>query len=204
MKFSRLNTLWQTIGGLLAPVILTILLIQIFTDPHVNLYQWLMWLHLPLLFLHEYEEYVISPDGFKKFANTHTPISLNPPQEDTPVNDEMIFVVNIIGWIWAISGALLAKIAPWIGAGFLILQILINCLTHPVVFQLRRKAYNPGLATTLGLLIPYITFVFWYIVTSNLFTTTDWVLTFIMGIGVAVQLPIWSIQNRKKMVQQAH
>ena len=75
MKFSRLNMLWQTIGGLLAPVILTILLIQIFTDPHVNLYQWLMWLHLPLLFLHEYEEYVISPDGFKKFANTHTPIS---------------------------------------------------------------------------------------------------------------------------------
>lgn len=204
MKFSRLNMLWQTIGGLLAPVILTILLIQKYTEPNLNLYQWLMWLHLPLLFLHEYEEYVISPDGFKKFVNTHTPISLNPPQEDTPVNDEMIFVVNIIGWIWAIAGALLAKIAPWIGAGFLILQILINCLTHPVVFQLRRKAYNPGLATTLGLLIPYITFVFWYIVTSNLFTTTDWILTFILGIGVSVQLPIWSIQNRNKMVQQAH
>ena len=204
MKFSRLNMLWQTIGGLLAPVILTILLIQKYAEPNLNPYQWLMWLHLPLLFLHEYEEYVISPDGFKKFANTHTPISLNPPQEDTPVNDEMIFVVNIIGWIWAIAGALLAKIAPWIGAGFLILQILINCLTHPVVFQLRRKAYNPGLATTLVILIPYITSVFWYLVTNNLFTTTDWVLTFVLGFGVSVQLPIWSIQNRNKIVQQAH
>ena len=204
MKFSRLNMLWQTIGGLLAPVILMILLIQKFTDPNLNLYQWLIWLHVPLLFMHQYEEYVISPDGFKKFVNTHTLIALNPPQADAPVNDEMIFTINMIGWIWAIAGALLARIAPWVGAGFLLLQILINCLTHPVVFQLRRKAYNPGLATTLVLLIPYITFVFWYIVSSNLFTTTDWILSFILGIGVSVQLPIWSIQNRNKMVQQAH
>ncbi len=204
MKYARLNTLWQTLGGLLAPVILMVLLIQKFTDPNLNLYQWLLWLHVPLLFMHQYEEYVISPDGFKKFANTHTLLALNPPQVDAPVNDEMIFTINMIGWIWAIAGALLAQIAPWVGAGFLILQILINCLTHPVVFQLRRKAYNPGLATTLVLLIPYITFVFWYIVSSNLFTTADWVLTFILGLGVSVQLPIWSIQNRKKMIQQAH
>lgn len=205
MKYSQLNLLWQSIGGLLAPVILIILIIQKYTDPHLNLYQWLMWLHVSILFIHEYEEYVISPNGFKKFANTHTLISLNPPQEDTPVNDEMIFVINLIGWIWAIAGALLAQIAPWIGAGFLVLQILINCLTHPVIFQLRRKGYNPGLATTLGILIPYITFVFWYIVTNNLFTTTDWILTFVLGIGVSVQLPLWSrnrIRNTK--VQQAH
>ena len=203
MKYARLNLLWQTIGGLLAPVILTILLIQKFSDPDLNIYQWLMWLHVPFLLMHEYEEYVISPDGFKKFVNTHTIISLNPPQEDTPVNDEMIFVINMIGWIWATAGALLAQTAPWIGAGFLILQILINCLTHPVIFQLRRKAYNPGLATTLGILIPYITFVFWYIVANNLFTATDWVLTFVLGIGVAVQLPIWSI-SRNRTTQQAH
>jgi hypothetical protein len=197
MQYARLNFLWQTIGGLLAPVVLTVLLIQKFTDPDLNLYQWLMWLHVPFLFMHEYEEYVITPDGFKKFVNTHTLISSNPPQEDVPVNDEMIFVINIVGWIWAIAGALLARIAPWIGAGFLILQILINCITHPVIFQLKRKAYNPGLATTLGILIPYITFVFWYIVANNLFTTTDWILTFVLGVGVSAQLPIWSINRLK-------
>jgi len=200
MKFSRLNMLWQTIGGLLAPVILVILIIQKYTDSNLNLYQWLMWLHVPLLFLHEYEEYVISPDGFKKFVNTNTLLSLSLPQEDTPLNDAMIFVINMVGWIWAIAGALLARIAPWVGAGFLVLQVLINCVTHTVVFQLRRKAYNPGLATTLGLLIPYITFVFWYIVANDLFTTTDWILTFVLGIGVSVQLPIWSItRNRDQM-----
>ena len=202
MKYSRLNMIWQTTGGLLAPVMLTILIIQIYTDPNLNLYQWLMWLHIPLLFMHEYEEYVITPDGFKKFVNTHTPISLNPPQEDTPVNDELIFVINIIGWIWAIAGALLSKIAPWIGAGFLLLQFLINCLTHPVIFQLKRKAYNPGLATTLVLLIPYITFVFWYIVTSNLFTNIDWILTFILGIGVSASFPNWSILLKRNKKNQ--
>ena len=196
--------LWQTIGGLVAPVILMVLVIQKYSETNLNLYQWLMWLQVPLLFLHEYEEYIICPDGFKKFVNTHTVISLNPPQEDTPLNDMMIFVINIGAWIWAIAGAVFAQSAPWVGAGFMIMQILINVITHTVIFQLKRKAYNPGLATTLGLLIPYITFVFWYIVSSNLFTPLDWVLTFLLGIGISVLLPVWSItrnMNKAKMIQ---
>ncbi len=203
MNFKRLNMLWQTVGGLVAPVILTTLLIQRFADPQVNLYQWLMWLHVPLLFLHEYEEYVICPDGFKKFVNTHTVLALKPPQEDTPLNDMMIFVINIGAWVWAIAGAVLAQTAPWVGAGFLIMQILINVITHTVVFQLRRKAYNPGLATTLGLLIPYITFVFWYIGATSLFTPLDWTLTFLSGIGISALLPVWSVtRNRGRMKAQ--
>jgi len=201
MKFSRLNMLWQTIGGLVAPVILMVLVIQKYSETNLNLYQWLMWLQVPLLFLHEYEEYIICPDGFKKFVNTHTVISLNPPQEDTPLNDMMIFVINIGAWIWAIAGAVFAQSAPWVGAGFMIMQILINVITHTVIFQLKRKAYNPGLATTLGLLIPYITFVFWYIVSSNLFTPLDWVLTFLLGIGISVLLPIWSITRNMNMAK---
>ncbi len=205
MNYARLNLLWQSMGGLLAPVILTILIIQKFTNPDLNLYQWLMWLHVPLLFIHEYEEYVISPDGFKKFVNTHTLISLHPPQDDTPVNDYMVFIINMIGWVWAIAGALLARIAPWVGASFLVLQVLINCLTHPVLFQLKRKAYNPGLATTLVLLIPYIIYVFWYIVSSNRFTAVDWILTFVLGLAITATLPNWSIsRNKEKMAQQAH
>jgi len=200
MNYSRLNMLWQTIGGLFAPVILVLLLIQKFTAPNLNVYQWLLWLHVPLLFLHEYEEYILNPDGFKKFVNTHTLLSLKPPQEDTPLNDEMIFVINMAGWIWAIAGALLARIAPWVGAGMLIMQILINGITHTVIFQWKRKAYNPGLATTLGVLIPYITFVFWHIIASSLFTPTDWILTFALGVGVSVSLPIWSITQNKDFI----
>jgi hypothetical protein len=198
MNYPRLNMLWQTIGGFLAPVILTILIIRICTDSHLNLYQWLMWLNIPILFIHEYEEYVIRPDAFKKFVNTDTIISLNPPQDDAPVNDSMIFIINMYGWIWAIAGALLAQIAPWVGAGNLILHALINCLTHPFVFQLKRKGYNPGLATTLLLLIPYVIFVFYYIIANNLFTTIDWLLTLALGIGVAVQLPLMSVKRIKE------
>ncbi len=200
MNFKRLNMLWQTIGGFLAPVILTVLMIQKFTNPNLNLYQWLMWLHVPLLFLHEYEEYVLHPDGFKTFVNRHTPLSLNPPQDDTPLNDMMIFIINIGAWIWAITGAVFAQSAPWVGAGFIIMQILINITSHPVIFQLKRKGYNPGLATTLGLLIPYITLVFWYIFSNHLFTSIDWILTLLLGIGISALLPVWSItRNRSKM-----
>ena len=111
----------------------------------------------------------------------------------------MIFVINIGAWIWVIAGAVFAQSAPWVGAGFMIMQILINIITHTVIFQLKRKAYNPGLVTTLGLLIPYITFVFWYIVSSNLFTSLDWVLTFLLGIGISVLLPVWSITRNINM-----
>ncbi len=199
MDYKRLNGLWQTTGGLLAPVILTVLVIQLFTDSSLHFYQWLMWLHLPLLFLHEYEEYVVTPDGFKKFVNTDTLLALNPPEPDTPVNDLMIFTINMIGWVWAFLGALFATTAPWIGASFILLEILINVITHSVVFQLKRKAYNPGLVTTLVLLVPYITFVTWYIVAHNLFSPVDWVLTLIVGVGIAASLPSWSLSRNREM-----
>jgi len=195
MKLSQVNSIWQSLTGFLAPMILTILLIEKATDSSLNFYQWLMWLHIPLLFFHEYEEYVINPDGFKKFANTETIISLDPPQENCPADDLMLVVVNMGAWIWAFAGALLAQSYPWIGGSFLIFQILINCFSHPLIFQIKRKGYNPGLATTLVLFIPYLTFTFWYIITTHLFTVTDWSLTLIVGVVLTALLPMWSFSR---------
>lgn len=192
MKLSHVNSVWQSLTGFLAPMILTILLIEKATDSSLNFYQWLMWLHIPIFFFHEYEEYVINPNGFKKFVNTETIISLDPPQENFPADDLMLLVVNMSAWVWAFSGALLAQSYPWIGASFLIFQTLLNCFSHPLIFQIKRKGYNPGLATTLVLFIPYLTFTFWYIINNNLFTITDWSLTLIVGVVLTAVFPMWS------------
>jgi len=192
MKVSQLNLLWQSLGGLLAPIILTLLLLQLATGQIVNFYQWLMWLHLPLFFLHEYEEYVLNPDGFKKFVNSDTFLALNPPLENTPLDDLMILVINLGAWLWGFSGAILAPVYPWLGAGFLVFQVLINCLTHPLAFQFQAKGYNPGLATTLLFFLPYITFTFWYVISHQLLTVTDWRLTILLGVGLSALLPLWS------------
>lgn len=206
MKLSQVNSVWQSLTGFLAPMILTILLIEKVTDSSLNFYQWLMWLHIPIFFFHEYEEYVINPNGFKKFVNTETIISLDPPQENFPADDLMLLVVNMSAWVWAFAGALFAQIYPWIGASFLIFQTLLNCFSHPLIFQIKRKGYNPGLATTLVLFIPYLTFAFWYIITNHLFTATDWSLTLIVGVVLTAVFPMWSfvrinaVQSRSKQL----
>lgn len=71
---------------------------------------------------------------------------------------------------------------PWVGLVGVMLQLFVNNLTHTVVFQSRRRGYNPGLVTTVFVLMPYCTLVIAYIVWKGLFTTTDWVL----GIGVSL------------------
>jgi len=62
------------------------------------------------------------------------------------------------------------------------LQLCVNNFTHTVVFQSRHRGYNPGLVTTVFVLMPYCTLVIAYIIMEGLFTTTDWLL----GIGVSL------------------
>ncbi len=115
MNFKKLNNVWQRLGGgVLAPVIMTVLLLIWFSNPDVNRYQWLLWLHLPILMFHEFEEYVM-PGGFKEFVNTKTFVAPVPQVEDVPANEPLIFAVNMGFRLWIIQGALLANIAPWVG-----------------------------------------------------------------------------------------
>ena len=182
MSFKKINNAWQLLGGgVVAPAMTTVLLMIRFSDPGVNVYQWLRWLHLPLLMFHEFEEYVL-PGGFKEFINTKTFVAPVPPVEDVPASEPYIFAVNMGFWLWIVVGALLAKVAPWVGFVPVMLQVLINNFTHTVAFQSRQRGYNPGLVTTIVILMPYCTLVVGYIITARVFQTMDWLL----GIGSAL------------------
>lgn len=189
MGFKKINKLWQLAGGgLLAPTILVLMICRWITDPNLDKYQWLLLLHLPILMIHEYEEYIL-PGGFKEFLNSRSPLAPKTLKEDVPLSEPYIFFVNIIIlWLWIILGVVFAKTIPWIGVGPILLQLLINNITHTIAFQTKQKGYNPGLITTIFLLMPYSTLVIWYIIKYNVLTQSDWVCGLASGLIVPVIL----------------
>lgn len=198
MNFKKINNVWQLLGGgVLAPAIITILLLLWYSDPGINRYQWLLWLHLPLLMLHEFEEYVL-PGGFKEFINTKTFVAPVPPVEDVPANELYVFAVNMGFWLWIILGALLANIAPWVGFVPVLLQILINNFTHTFAFQGKQRGYNPGLVTTILILMPYCTLVIGYIILASVFTPLDWLLGVASGLTVMAILLTITLTRLKR------
>lgn len=181
MNYQRLNRTWQCLTLLAAPILLTLL---IYYRNDFPLYTWLLWLHIPLLMLHEAEEYVFSPVSFKEFANLKTPIGSG-HDPDYPLDDAYCFQVNIlIAWPLVIAGALLADKAPWLGMAMVWFQVILNNIMHTMLFHEKKKpAYNPGLVTNCFLLVPLC--VITIITASGFFTWTDWSLSALIGLGLA-------------------
>jgi hypothetical protein len=201
-KYKNLNEAWQLTGAFTAPVLFTFLVIQYVTNPALNLYQWLLWLHLPLIMIHEFEEYIF-PGGFKHFINTRTFLANEESMEDSPLNEAYEFLVNpVLIWPWAIIGAVFYTI-PWIGFALIIFQVAINNMGHTILFQIRNKGYNPGLFTTIILLLPYCTLVTWYVIAYHVMTTTDWILSFVLGLGI-FGLLLSTTLKKMKAAQDPH
>lgn len=196
MLFKDLNTAWQLIGALTFPVLFTFLFIVYLTTPGLNMFQWLLWLHLPIIMLHECEEYIF-PGGFKDFFNRKTIFSPTPLKEEIPVSEPYILFVNpILVWPWAILGAVFYTF-PWIGISLVFFMLAINNVQHIVIFQFRQRGYNPGLFTTMFVLMPYCTLVLWYVLVHPVMTTTDWILAFAVAAGVFLTLMSTTMMRRK-------
>lgn len=183
--FAKANVAWQVTGGcLLAPILLTVLITARLQNWDIPTYAWLLWLQLPILMVHEFEEYVL-PGGFKSFFNHDTVFAADTPGDNTPLSEGYVFFVNIVTvWGWAILGALLAGIAPWVGFGLVVFNVGVNCVQHTVLFQIRHEGYNPGLITTMLLLLPFSTFIVIYVIQNSVLTPVDWVLAVLLGLGV--------------------
>jgi len=144
MDYGKTNHFWQSLNLLLAPILFTLLIIF---RQDMPLWMWLMALHLPILMIHEVEEYVLAPKSFKEFVNVNSPLGSG-KDPDFPLDEAYVFQVNIlIAWPVIILGAVLANVAPWIGMSMIWFQIVINNVMHTVGFQTGKPTYNPGLLT---------------------------------------------------------
>jgi len=183
MNYPAINRIWQSATLFIAPLLIVLL---IWFKPEMDLYQWLLCLHLPLLMLHESEEYVLAPLSFKEFFNLKSPFG-SKTDPNFPLDDAYVFQVNIvIAYPVVILGALLANVAPWLGFSMIWFELIVNNAMHTVLFQSAKPSYNPGLVTNSFLLLPYgmITL----LVAAGLFTPLDWVLSLIIGVGVSAAL----------------
>ncbi|MBL8967266.1 MAG: HXXEE domain-containing protein [Spirochaetaceae bacterium] len=184
MNFRKVNHLWQSLALLLAPIILTLLLVF---RREMSPWTWMLALHLPFLMFHEIEEYVLSPMSFKEFFNTKSPLGSGRDPE-YPLDEAYVFQVNIgIAWPVVIAGAALADLAPWMGMAMIWFEIIINNIMHTVFFQGGRKpTYNPGLVTNCLVLVPYC--VLAIVTAAGFFRWWDWGLSLVLGAGLAAVL----------------
>jgi Protein of unknown function with HXXEE motif len=83
-------------------------------------------------------------------------------------------------------------------SGFL--QLAINNVQHIVIYQFRQRGYNPGLFTTMFVLMPYCTLVLWYVLVHPVMTTTDWILAFAVAAGIPLTLMSITMTRRKHAV----
>jgi hypothetical protein len=179
MNYQKINRFWQSSTLFLAPPLIVLL---IWLRPSMNPYQWLLWLHLPLLMLHEAEEYVLSPVSFKEFFNLKT-FAGSKADPNYPLDEAYVFQVNLgVAWPVIILGAILAPVAPWLGFSMIWFELVINNIMHTILFQGAKPSYNPGLITNSFLLLPYGT---WTLLTAaGFFTPLDWVLSLLAGAAI--------------------
>jgi len=184
MDFRKINYLWQSLILLLAPILLTLLVLF---RTEMSPWMWLLALHLPLLMIHEAEEYVLAPMSFKEFFNTKSPMGSG-QNPDFPLDESYVFQVNImLAWPMVIIGAALADIAPWVGMSMIWFEIILNNVMHTVFFNGGKKpTYNPGLLTNSLVLVPYCIVVI--VAATGFFSWSDWVLSLVLGAGMAVLL----------------
>ena len=172
----KINRFWQSANLFLAPVLLVVL---IYCKNSMPFYQFLLWLHLPFLMLHECEEYVLSPVSFKEFFNLKSPFG-SKTDPNFPLDEGYVFQVNIvIAWPVIIIGALLANVAPWVGFSMMIFELTVNNFMHTIIFQSSKPTYNPGLITNSVLLLPLGTITF--ITALPFFQLQDWIFSIILG-----------------------
>ncbi len=190
MNIQKVNWFWQSANLFIAPVLLVIL---IYFRNSMPLYQFLLWLHLPFLMIHECEEYVLSPLSFKEFFNVKSPFG-SKTDPDFPLDEGYVFQVNIlIAWPAVIIGALLANIAPWIGFSMMLFELTINNFMHTIIFQSGKPAYNPGLITNSVLLLPLGTITF--LTALQFFNWYDWIFAILLG-GAICGLLLFKTRSR--------
>ncbi len=196
MNIQKVNRFWQSANLFIAPVLLVIL---IYYRGSMTFYQFLLWLHLPLLMIHEIEEYVLSPLSFKEFFNLKTPFGSG-TDRNYPLDEGYVFQVNIIiAWPMVIIGAILANIAPWVGFSMMLFELTINNLMHTIIFQPDKPAYNPGLITNSVLLLPLGTVTF--LTALPFFQWYDWVFSLVAA-ALIVGLLAYKTTSRQGRIKR--
>ncbi|MCB0727333.1 MAG: HXXEE domain-containing protein [Ignavibacteriae bacterium] len=175
MTFLRKH--WFDIGLILA--VITTITLRFSNIDYFGL-QFLIWLNVISLFLHQFEEYRY-PGYFPGMLNSVIFKSSQPDRY--PLNTNSAFVINVfLGWTVYILAAILYD--KFILLAFVTMLISFgNFIMHTFVMNIKAKTfYNPGQFTATFLFLPVSCMFFIYVFEYNVLSTLE----LIIGIGLGI------------------
>jgi len=188
---------WPKSTGFVSMILFAILFIWLFIDPYLNIYIWFFWLHLPILMVHQFEEYIF-PGGFQNIVNIEFFKTSNP---NFPLSNRLAFILNIGLWLLFILAAIVEFNAIWLPLITLIFN-LGNGLGHGIFAPLKQRCYNPGFFSGLFLIIPFTTLFLLNLIIENLVSVNDIIVSLIIGTLLGATLPLAIggnyLRNREK------
>lgn len=167
MKF--LSRYWYDIGGILGICVMLYIGVNFNIFTH---YQFIVWLSLLSLFLHQLEEYRI----IGTFPGMTNGIMFQSDLPDRyPLNARSSVYVNVhMGWLTYFLAAVFAEKAIWLGIATILVSIG-NTFAHTIMFNVRGKTFfNAGMITSVLLFAPLAYFFFLTIHEEKLVSTLDY------------------------------
>jgi hypothetical protein len=168
----RLVKYW-VYGGSLAGVLLLLLLPAV--DAGWGIALVLVYLQMPIYMLHQWEEH--DDDRFRRFINQ----TIGHGRDVLPPG--AVFAINIGVWVLNLISFALAAHAG-IGWGLIgVYAMIVNAIVH-IVDGLVKRAYNPGLVTSVVLFLPVGLGGLWAISATGEATALQ------HGVGIVIALAI--------------
>jgi len=168
-----LSNHWPDIGLIIAISILVILFVQPWL-PILSL-KWLFWLHLPILMIHQFEEFRF-PGGLKKWI---IEVKFKSQEIDTQLLDETAVRVNLGGWATVTLFALSGLALPWLA--FVVIFFSLNNAIFHIYYSISTLRYSPGTITSFLFYIPFVLFASYSGMKDEMITITQFIVTFIIG-----------------------
>jgi Protein of unknown function with HXXEE motif len=132
---------------------------------------------------HQIEEH-LRPGGFRQFTDAHV---FHSGDDNWPVNIDGVALVNTAYvWLPIALAAIFPHTLRWLGLAWIGLT-LINDVIH-IVTTVRLRVYNPGLVTSIVLLLPFTIFALVHGVEHG--TLTGGQVGMILLYGVLLHLPV--------------
>ncbi|MGF1582327.1 MAG: HXXEE domain-containing protein [Gemmataceae bacterium] len=188
--YARLKQNW-VYGGFLSAFVLFGLVIVLLRDSSLAFV--LVYLHLPIYQLHQYEEH--DDDRFRKFIN-----EVFGNGRDIMTVDA-VFIINI-GAVWALYTAVIIASALYdIGLGLvLVYTTLLNGIAH-LGQGLAFRKYNPGLGTSLLLFLPVSSFALWSVSQAQGVGVLHHLVGVLVGVIVHVVIVVYVVRRLRQLKQ---
>jgi len=149
----------------------------------------LLWLQLPVYWLHQFEEYVY-PGGFVAVFNTQM---LGSSRTDWPLTKRESLWINLpLIYVAFPLAAILAGSAGLAWGLWIAYFSVLNALSH--VGMAFRLGYNPGLVVSLLLNIPVGAFTIWYFATNDLVSGSTHLVSLLVSLAVQGGLMVWGLK----------